>query len=69
MRAIAGALEADEIALLEKALVYYGKQPRRWEIICRDHLPHRQPNVRGGAFQTVTARMHSLCVCLCVLWW
>ncbi len=49
VQAIAGPLEADEIALLEQALVYYGKQPWRWEIICREHLPHRQANVSGRA--------------------
>lgn len=53
MRAITGELQADEIALLEKALHYYGRQPKRWEIICRDHLPHRQPNVRHGRMDRI----------------
>lgn len=27
----------------------YGRQIGKWEAICRDHLPHRQPMVRGKA--------------------
>jgi len=38
-------LSQAEIAVLEKAVVYYGRQPHRWEIICKDHLPHRHPMV------------------------
>ena len=46
---IIGPLQPDELALLERAVQYYGRQPQRWEIICRDHLPHRQPKVWGRA--------------------
>ncbi|KAI3433354.1 hypothetical protein D9Q98_003172 [Chlorella vulgaris] len=56
VRAITGELQADEIALLEKALHYYGRQPKRWEIICRDHLPHRQPNVLATLWSQHTDR-------------
>lgn len=38
-------LSPDEIELLTQAVEYYGKQSKRWEVICRDHLPHRQPQV------------------------
>lgn len=44
---ITGPLCQDEIELLEQALAFYGKQAGRWDIICRDHLPHRQPQVGG----------------------
>lgn len=27
----------------------YGRQVGKWEAICKDHLPHRQPMVRGKA--------------------
>ncbi|GAB4822723.1 hypothetical protein N2152v2_009769 [Parachlorella kessleri] len=37
-------LRPDECALLEQAVAFYGKQPYRWELICRNHLPHRHPN-------------------------
>ena len=47
VQAITGQLLPDEIALLEKALQYYGRQAWRWDIICRQHLPHRQPQVGG----------------------
>lgn len=47
MSLITGPLQPDEIALLEEAMPFYGKQPGRWEIVCRDYLPHRQPQVCG----------------------
>ena len=47
VQAITGPLLPDEVALLEKALQYYGRQAWRWDIICRQHLPHRQPQVRA----------------------
>lgn len=46
MKEIGSELQADEIELLERALRYYGRQPHRWAIICKEHLPHRQPKVR-----------------------
>lgn len=49
MQSITGPLQPDEIALLEKAVAYYGRQPRRWELICQNHLPHRNHIVRGSA--------------------
>jgi len=45
----------DEIALLERALRYYGRQPGKWEVICREHLPHREPKV-GWAGRGVGGR-------------
>jgi hypothetical protein len=54
VQAITGPLLPDEIALLEKALQYYGRQAWRWDIICRQHLPHRQPQV--GAWQDAGCR-------------
>ena len=62
VQAITGPLLPDEVALLEKALQYYGRQAWRWDIICRQHLPHRQPQV--GAWQDAGCRGAS-CGSLC----
>lgn len=34
-----------EQVVIEKALDYYGKQPFKWDTICRQHLPYRHPHV------------------------
>jgi hypothetical protein len=34
-----------EHVVIEKALQYYGKQPFKWETICKEHLPYRHPHV------------------------
>eukprot|EP00887_Chlorella_sp_A99_P005507 scaffold1.g5507.t1 len=45
---VAGPLEPDEVAVLEAAMRYYGRQPHRWELICSAHLPHRNPQASKG---------------------
>ena len=42
---ITGELTLAEELLLLQALEFYGKQTKKWEIICREHLPHRHPQV------------------------
>jgi hypothetical protein len=42
---ITGELTLAEQVLLVQALNFYGKQVKKWEIICKLHLPHRHPQV------------------------
>ena len=53
---ITGPLSAAEVSLLQSAVHYYGRQPRRWEIICAEHLPHRQPQVLATLWSEHTQR-------------
>ena len=56
MATITGPLSAAEVSLLESAVHYYGRQTRRWEIICAEHLPHRQPQVLATLWSEHTQR-------------
>jgi len=40
-----GNLTLAEELLIVQALVFYGKQAKKWEMICKEHLPHRHPKV------------------------
>lgn len=42
---ITGPLTPAEETLLAHATEYYGKQAHKWEIICREQMPHRHPQV------------------------
>lgn len=42
---ITGDLTPAEEILITQALGFYGKQAKKWEMICREHLPHRHPQV------------------------
>jgi hypothetical protein len=42
-----GPLTAAEVAVLSHADLYYGKQPFKWDTICKRHLPHRSPHTLG----------------------
>lgn len=42
---ITGDLTLAEELLIVQALDFYGKQAKKWEIICKEHLPHRHPKV------------------------
>jgi len=34
-----------EIEVLKQAMKYYGRQPGKWDLICRENLPYRHPLV------------------------
>lgn len=38
-------LTLNEVAVLEEALNYYGKEPNRWKLICKRHLKYREPKM------------------------
>ena len=42
-RCITMPLTVAEIRLLHQATQYYGKQSGKWEQICKEHLPYRNP--------------------------
>jgi len=42
---ITGELTLPEQELIVQALGFYGKQPKKWEMICKEHLPLRHPKV------------------------
>lgn len=42
---ISGPLTPPEIALLAEAVAWVGDAKNRWELICREYLPARQPKV------------------------
>lgn len=45
METIRGPLTEGEIRLISDAIAWLGPRPRRWEYICEEYLPVRQPKV------------------------
>ncbi|KDD71253.1 hypothetical protein H632_c5448p0, partial [Helicosporidium sp. ATCC 50920] len=51
---ITGPLSEEEQELLSQIMPGMGLAPRRWEAVCRDYLPHREPRVLSLLWSQVT---------------